>query len=277
MRALTYFLLILFTLPMLADGQMKRERANTVKPVTSYTSPVFYGQSTVRQIASRNLNVTIMHSFGIATRNVLQNFFGFDNVRNVRIGLDYGLSDRWSMGIGRSSLLNVMDIRSKYAFFQQNSDDSVPVSMSMEGDFAIVTQENNRPAGDDISWYGGIPLSRKFNDRLSLQLTPGIAYFNSVSADDYNTLCTISVASEIRLSERFSMITEYYPVIGNRNPDTKYAFTLGLNIETGGHVFQLYFSSAYWHLDQYIMAQNRDAFWNGDFRFGFNINRIFGL
>ena len=272
----TLFALILFAAT--AHAQMERQRATTVEIVDdAFWAPTLITQTTTEQLPAKNLNVTIMHSFGIATTNVFRNFFGLDNVLNVRLGLDYGLTERWSAGIGRSSLFNVVDFRSKYAVLRQTSDDKMPLSLSLKGDLGIVTQENQQPIEDDVSTLISVILSRKFSDKFSLQFTPMYGHFNQVAPAEVNDLFAIGIGSEIHLSNRISVITEYYPVIGDRNPGTKNAFSLGLDIETGGHVFQLFFTSTEWHLEQFVLANNRHQFWAGDFRFGFNVNRIFGL
>lgn len=270
-------LLFIFFINDSSRAQMERKRAVTVEPAETFTTPSLMAQSTTRQLAPGNLNVTIMHSFGIATRNVVQNFFGLDNVQNVRLGLDVGLTDRWSMGIGRSSLLNILDIRTKVALLKQKTDDSIPVSIAFKGDLGVMTQQNNRPMGDDISTHLSAMLARKMNDNISFQLTPMYSHFQQSPSGGTANYFALGMGSEIRLSERYSLIAEYYPVFGDRNTRSKNAFTLGLNIVTGGHVFQLFLSSTQWHLDQYVLARNNNQFWKGDFRFGFNVNRIFGL
>lgn len=272
--ALLIFLL-LFTLS--AEAQMERKRANVVELVETFWTPTLITQATTETLQARNLNVTIMHSFGIATTRPIQNFFGLDNIQNVRLGLDYGLTNRWSIGIGRSSLFNVVDIRSKYALMRQKSDNSAPLSIILKGDLGIFTQENRRPLKDDISTLLSGIVSKKINESISLQFSPMYGYYSSVSPGDENHLFALGMGSRIKFAKRYALIAEYYPVIGNRNSDTNNAFSLGLNIQTGGHVFQLFFASTRWHLEQYVIADNSDQFWAGDFRFGFNVNRIFGL
>ncbi|WP_138429698.1 DUF5777 family beta-barrel protein [Fodinibius saliphilus] len=256
---------------------MERQRANITEPVETFWTPSLVSLTTTETLDARNLNSTIMHSFGIATTRAIQNFFGLDNIQNVRLGLDYGITDRWSVGIGRSSRFNVVDIRTKYALIQQTTDHSKPLSIALKGDLGIVTQENRQPLKDDISTLASAIVSKKFNQTLSLQLSPMYGYYSSVTANKENHLFSVGVGSRINLTERYTLIAEYYPVIGNRNSNTNNAFSLGLNIQTGGHVFQLFFTSTRWHLEQYVIANNRDQFWAGDFRFGFNVNRIFGL
>lgn len=268
-------LLLLFS--MQSTAQMERERANIVEPVETFWTPTLISQATTEHLSAGNLNVTIMHSFGIATTNPIQNFFGLDNIQNVRLGLDYGITDKWTAGIGRSSLFNVVDFRTKYAVLQQNTSGSKPISISLKADLGIVTQQNRQPFEDDLSTLTSAIISKKVNEQIRLQLSPMYGYFSSVSPGNQTHLFSIGLGSQINISDRFAFMGEYYPIIGERNPETKNAFSLGLNIQTGGHVFQLFFASTRWHLEQYAIAQNQEQFWAGDFRFGFNVNRIFGL
>lgn len=270
-------LIIIFFFSGTVQAQMERKRVQTDEAVQTFSTPSLMAQSNTQQLAPGNLNVTIMHSFGIATRNTVRNFFGLDNVQNVRLGLDFGLTERWSAGIGRSSFFNIVDLRTKYAIMQQNTSGSNPISISLKGDIGVVTQENNRPFEDDLSTLASVTISRKVNDYISLQLAPMYGYFSTVRQGDDNNLFSVGLGTEIRLSNRYSLITEYFPVLGNRHSGTKNAFTLGVNIETGGHVFQLFLTSTRWHLEQYVLSNNSNQFWEGDFRFGFNVNRIFGL
>lgn len=269
-------LLLIITTNTLA--QMERQRAETDETMDdAFWAPTLITQPTTEHINEGNLNVTIMHSFGIATTNVDQNLFGLDNVENVRLGLDVGLTDRWSLGIGRSSLLNVVDLRTKIAVIRQHTTGSPPFSLSLKGDVGVVTQENRQSFSDDISTLAAAIISRKINNQWSLQITPLYGRFNQPVTGQQRDVLSIGIGTEIHLSPRFSLMGEFYPVIGDRPEDTYNTFSLGMNIETGGHVFQLFFTSTQWHLEQFILMTNDNRFWAGDFRFGFNVNRIFGL
>lgn len=259
-------------------AQMERERAETDAAVDEvFWSPTLITQETTAQLQGGTLNSTIMHSFGIATQRPIQNFFGFDNVQNVRLGVDYGLTDRWSLGIGRSSLNNVVDLRTKVALLRQNRSDTKPINLSLKGNIGVITQENRRPFSDDLSTFASAIVSRKFSNQVSLQVQPMYAYRSSVCDGDPNDYLAVGLGSEVHLSRRFALSGEFYPVLSERADGTKNAFSLGLNIETGGHVFQLFFTSTQWHLEQYVVSTNSEQFWAGDFRFGFNVNRLFTL
>ncbi|HEX6982244.1 MAG TPA: DUF5777 family beta-barrel protein [Balneolaceae bacterium] len=270
--ALFFFLILTTALPSYA--QIERERANIVEPVDAFSATNLITQPTTYQLPASNLKSTIMHSFGIATDDAIRNFFGLDNVQNVRLGIDVGITDHWSVGIGRSSQLNVVDLRTKISIISQNTSGANQFSLSLKGDVGVVTQENNIPFEEDISALVSAIFSKKF-DVFSLQIAPMYAHFND--AEDGTDLFAIGIGSELQLSERYSLIAEYYPVLGDRPAGAQNAFSLGLNIQTGGHVFQLFLTSTEWHLEQYILLNNDNQFWAGDFRFGFNINRVFGL
>lgn len=276
-KIITLSILIQLLATCMVQAQMERERADVNPSVDAFWTPTLITQATTEHLPAGNLNVTIMHSFGIATDEVVRDFFGFDNVQNVRLGLDVGLTDRWSLGIGRSSQLNVVDIRTKYALLQQDIAGTTPVSISIKGDLGIITQENRRSLEDDISTLASAVISRKFNEAFSLQVTPMYARFNRFRESGKTGLFSVGIGSSIHLSNRYALTAEYYPVVGDRVDGTKNAFSLGLNIQTGGHVFQLFFTSTEWHVEQYVLSNNINQFWAGDFRFGFNVNRIFGL
>jgi hypothetical protein len=119
-------------------------------------------------------------------------------------------------------------------------------------------------------------IAKKFNG-ISVQLSPMYSHFNRTPGQAQEDLLGLGVLLNVELNERFALSGEYLPVFGDRNPGTDDAMALALNINTGGHVFQIFFASSQWHNEQFIMANNRDRFWEGDFRFGFNIHRVFGL
>ena len=277
----TTFLSVLFLITyQLSHAQMKRERVNPGGPVeTTFWAQTIVGMSTLETLPKHNLNATIMHAFGLATDRPIKEFFGLDIPPNVRLGVDYGLTDRWTLGLGRTTFQKVYDVRSKYALLRQTKSESMPLSLTLKGDLALSTQKDNRPLGDDLSWLLGAPLGKKFSDQLSLQLEPMYAHFNTpvLVGGQQNDLWSLGVGGEYHLSQHFALSFEYYPILGKRNEGTKNAFSLAFNINTGGHVFQLFFASSDWTTEQYILAENNSNFWAGDFRFGFNINRMFWL
>lgn len=258
--------------------QMKRERVQVGGPVEeTFWAPNIVGMGNVQSLPARNLNVTIMHNFGLVNEETFRNFFGLDFGATVRLGLDYGITDNWSVGVGRASPQKVYDLRTKLIFLRQTKSSSVPVSIGVKGDLGINTGPRGFEFSDRLSYLTSAMVARRFNDRLSLQLTPMYAHFNTVTAGEVNDHFALGIGGEYRLSDRWALIAEYYPVLGERSQDTQNSFAIGVNIETGGHVFQLFLKSSNWHTEQHIISQTFDDFWDGDIRFGFNVNRIFRL
>lgn len=233
------------------------------------------GQSTTHQLGNTVLNATIMHSFGKVTDKPIRNFFGLDHIQGVRLGIDYGFTDWWSAGVSRSSLSKIYELRTKFALLQQSQSQKMPLNLSLAGNVAVITESDLRPFKDDISTYISVIASRKFNDTFALQITPIYAHFNDLFFSDENNFFALGVGTTIHFNFRYALIAEYYPVIGKRPKGTVNAFSIGLNVRIGGHVFQMFFASARRFIPQYIIVQNDDSFWAGDFRFGFNVNRLF--
>lgn len=261
-----------------AHAQMERERAVTDPAVEEiFWTHGLVATGTVQQVPAGNLNVTIMHSFGVLSNRTLQNFFGLDSPPNVRLGLDFGLTDGWSVGIGRTTFEKVVDLRTQLVLLRQGAGGAPPLSLSLKGDLGVSTVENRRPLSDDLSGTASLMAARRFGEAFSLQLSPMVSWFASPLPGNDGTLAGVGVGAEYRMSDRYALFAEWLPVIGNRFEGAHNAFSVGLDIETGGHVFQLFFSNTQWHTEQYAISHTNTDFWAGDFRFGFNVNRIFQL
>lgn len=268
--------LLLAALPLMA--QMERERVET-EPYVSETfwTPGLVSTGTVEQLPAGNLNVSILHTFGVVSNRTLQNFFGLDINPTVRLGLDVGLTERWSLGIGRTSTSQAVDLRTKLALMRQTRDGDNPLSISLKGDLGVITAQNRRPFSDDLTGMSSLILARKFGDTFSLQLSPMLSWFQTPLQGNDSTQYGLGIGAEYRFSQRYALFMEYLPVFGDRARGAQDPFSVGLSIETGGHVFQLFLSSTRWHTEQYAISHTNTDFWAGDFRFGFNVNRVFQI
>lgn len=267
-----------------ASAQMPRERAEPSGPVIeTFWAPAVVFLPSAMNLPEGNLNFTIHHVFGIATEGP-EDLFGLDAAANIRFGLDYGITDRWSVGAGRSRYDKVFDARTKLALLRQARDDSMPVTLSIAGNVGVTTLENGFEFADRLTYFAAAIIARKVTDDLSVQITPMISHFNAVykqqAADDSIILerhdhVALGLAARYVLNNYVSVSAEYLPVIGDRSDQTTDTFSAAVNIETGGHVFQLFLTTSQWITPQYTVARNTDAFLDGDFRFGFNVNRVF--
>lgn len=266
-------------------AQMPRERVDPGGPVEEvFWAPSAILGSSVYNLPRGNLNVTIMHAFGIVTNGV-RDLFGLDGAANIRFGADYGVHDRLSIGVGRSRFDKLYDVRFKAKLLRQMKDNTPPVDVALKGDVGIMTVENGFDGADRLSYLASLMIARAFGERASLQVTPMFSHFNTVFIErgsgrileEENDHVALGLTGRVVLNRRLALQVEYMPVLGARSDGTTNALSVGLDIETGGHVFQLFFTTSPWLTEQHVIARNDDDFFDGDFRFGFNVNRVFRL
>lgn len=270
-------IIICLLLPVFCFAQLPREPAVLDEPVGDlFWASSNVGLSTVYNLPAGNLNSTVLHTFGLIDSGIEQ-FFGLDAGANTRIGLEYGISDSWTAEVSRMTFNKVVTIGSKVHLFRQTWSGSTPADLAVKFSTGINTTPGfAEKKSDRMNFFTSVMIARKFN-KLSIQLSPMIAHFNQVPFGYPEQLTGLGILAKYELTDRFALSTEYLPLLGSRNPSTHNSMAAALNIDTGGHIFQIFLASSQWHNEQYIMANNRDKFWEGDFRFGFNIHRVFGL
>lgn len=226
------------------------------------------------------LDFLISHRFGRLNSGAYE-FFGLDEA-NVRIGLEYGLFKNFNIGIGRNSFEKTYDGFLKYKLLQQTS--MSPISAVLFTSAAINSLRSPDPERSiDLSgrlfYTYQVLLARKFNPDFSLQLSPTLVHRNLVaSRAEYNDIYAIGIGGRHKLSKRFSLNAEYYYRLNPDADDLHHnSLALGLDIETGGHVFQLHFSNSRAMIEKGFTTETSGDFFEGDVHFGFNISRVFDL
>jgi hypothetical protein len=130
--------------------------------------------------------------------------------------------------------------------------------------------------------FGSISIARKFSDELSLQFAPMISHFNTVvieveEDDPKHTHYGAGFGGEYRFNLKHSISFEYFALIGGKTEGLKNPMAISWQIDTGGHVFQMFFMNGNWFTEQHLLARTTNDFFARDFRLGFNVNRVFGL
>ncbi|GAB5408917.1 MAG: DUF5777 family beta-barrel protein [Balneolaceae bacterium] len=280
---LSFFVLSFFTVSV-TNAQMARTRAVPDGPVDElFLIGSVAGMSTVTNLEKNNLNSLIMHNFGLISSGI-EDFYGLDDNANVRLGIDYGVTDKLTVGIGRTSEEDNVDLRFKYTLLRQLKSDKIPVEVAIKGDIGINTQKERRfdfEFEERLNYFGSIMIARKFNDKITLQVAPMVSHFNTVvqltQEPPENTHYALGLGGRLKLDERKSLTFEYLPVLGSRTDGTKNHLAFAYEIETGGHVFQIFLMSGRWFTEQHLIARNEFDFFAGDFRLGFNVNRVFSF
>ncbi|HVS97508.1 MAG TPA: DUF5777 family beta-barrel protein [Puia sp.] len=237
---------------------------------------------TIESPAKNNLNFVIQHRFG-ALNSGSYNFFGLDNA-TLRLGLDYGICDRLAVGVGRSSYLKTYDGYLKFQLLRQTEGAGMPVSVSLLG--AVTDYTQNIPEETFLNmkyrtaYAGELLIARKISTSLSLQVTPAWLHYNLVpAASDKNDVFALGIGGRMKITRRMSINAEYDVVPTGQVVSTPMhnSFSLGWDIETGGHVFQLVFSNSQSMVESQYLTQTTGTWGKGDIYFGFNISRNFNL
>lgn len=273
------------------DALTQLLQSDSTKPKHELTIATFKavriinGQS-VENEAPGVLNFIILHRFG-TVQNGFQDIFGLDNA-NTRFAFEYGLTKWLTIGLGRSSYQKEYDGLARVKLLQQTTDNHMPVSVSYAG--TLMARADNVQLADStqkyyfsnrISYCNQLLIARKFSDRISIQLSPTQIHYNLVpNTEDANDVFAIGIGGRIKLSNRFALTAEYfYRIPGSEITSTPYhnSLSVGVDIETGGHVFQLHFTNSTGMSERTFVAQTSDDWAKGGVHFGFNISRVFTI
>ncbi|MEX2600557.1 MAG: DUF5777 family beta-barrel protein [Balneolaceae bacterium] len=268
-------------------AQLERRLAETDGPVElTFLAPRNINIQTVEGLARGELHLSILHNFGEVSTGI-ENFWGLDSGANVRISLEYGFSDHVSLGIGRTRVNKFVDLTGRIALLKQTKSNSVPVSISILPSLGINTTnyqflQQNYTFQDRLAYAVSLPVAHKFNEKLSLQISPMAAYFSRTGpelniADPENDFWySAAFAGRYLVSNRTAVTFQYLPPLSDAE-DLTYNFAIGIDIDTGGHVFQIFFSTSPALNDHYLIASPNGSFPDREFRLGFNVNRLFSL
>lgn len=221
----------------------------------------------------------IMHRFGRINSGI-EDFFGLD-VSNIRLAMEYGLTDNITLSLGRNSHEKLYDGFIKYKLFKQSTGlKNMPVTITGFSSIAMRTLENPNFEDDDltskIAYTHQLIIARKFNSNLSLQLMPSYVHRNKVMENQENDIIALGFGGRVKLNTRLSIIGEYYYRLTDElTNEFNDSMGIGLEIETGGHVFQLNFTNSRSMVEKGFITETDGDFFNGDVHFGFNISRVF--
>lgn len=280
-------LIITLTLNLKAQDDLMDMLGDT-EPTTDYAFATFkstrisLGQS-VENPANGNLIFDIQHHFGPANSG-FDDFFGLDQA-TTRLGLQYGLTDWLVVGIGRTTLEKTVDGSLKAKLLRQSTGAvNMPVSVSYFGSMALSTLKLADPVRTNyfssrLSYAHQLLIARKFSPAISIQLSPTFIHRNLVEKNiDDNDVLALGAGGRFKLSNRVSLNLEYYYVLSTQTAkDYDNSLTLGFDIETGGHVFQLFLTNSQGIIEEHFIPRTSGKWLNGDIHFGFNITRTFVL
>jgi len=251
---------------------------------TFKSTRVINGHSNER-MPEGQLDVRIEHRFGLINQGYY-NFFGLDE-SNTFLSLEYGIKDWVMVGINRASVDKTVSGFTKFSILRQSTGAiEMPVSLSVllesnvEGNKWQYPDRNNL-FSSRIAYASQVIIARKINENLSLQFSPIWIHRNLVHAViDKNDMFALGFATRYKTSRRTSFNIEYYPVNSqswDHQNTYRNSFSLGYDIETGGHVFQFMISNTTGITEKAFVTETTGKWMNGDLHIGFNISRVFSL
>ena len=269
---------------------------------TFKTTKVISAQST-ETVKKNTLDFRVTHRFGnigAESNGGGHTFFGMDQSEDIRTSFDYGITDNITIGLGRSKFREIIDGMVKYRFLTQTSDNKVPVSIAYYGDAAISPQRKNEFYSgtvniDDkiihrLSYVNQLVIARKFSSGFSFEILPTYQHRNFVlafinasnGAVEDNGLFALGAAARLKITKRIAFVADYFWIFseyrqGNLQPEFHNPLALGIEIETGGHVFHLNFTNASGIIENNFLPYTTDDWRKGGFKFGFNISRVFSF
>lgn len=227
------------------------------------------------------LDFRILHRFGTLESGIKE-MFGLDDA-SIRIGLDYGITNTLTVGIGRSSFNKELDFFIKKALVRQSKGaSSFPLSLVWVSGAVVQTREwpataTKKEFRHRLSYYHSLLMASKISSNLSLQLTPTFVHRNLVGTTEDNNTFAVGVGGRYKISKRMAFTADYHYVVGLDRDIYSNPLSLGVDIETGGHVFQLHFSNSTGMNEKAFITETIGAWDDAEIRFGFNISRVFNL
>jgi hypothetical protein len=262
----------------LLEAELKEEPSEIIQ--TFDGSRVVNGHA-AKALSKGELEFLIMHRFGRINSGAY-NLFGLDQAF-IRLGFEYGITDNMSIGLGRSSFDKSYDFYFKDKLISQRKNVS-PVTVTLFSSLAINSSQRkidfpDITFNDRLAFTNQLLIARKFNSKLSLQLMPVFVHTNVVDQDsEFNSLFALGFAGRYKLTKSLALTAEYYNRLNvKQNSVYNNPVAIGIDIETGGHVFQIHVTNAFGMIERAIIAETTGHFFRGDFNLGFNISRSFQL
>ncbi|BFP40292.1 hypothetical protein FGF1_11370 [Flavobacteriaceae bacterium GF1] len=274
------FALLLFHLGLFS--QKKAKDSIEDKPARPAFESSFIIDNPSNVLFRKNtLEVQMSHRFGLINGGT-NDMLGFWGPSNIRMGIAYSIHDRVTLGFGTTKFDRLQDFNWKVGLLNQTRSDRIPVSVSYYGNFTIDARRRENFIVDQhrYSYFNQIIIARRFNSKLSMQLTSSLSHFNLVQDGMKNDLFAASFGGRYKISDQTSIMWDYsQPFTSSWREDLRSepTFSFGFEIATSAHAFTLFISNANGIVPQQNYMKNTNDFWGGDILFGFNITRNYNF
>lgn len=287
MHKILILLSLTFVLISTAQGQddllslLGEEEETTDYAIASFKANRVINLHSLENTSHGVLDIKISHRFGMINSGWYE-MFGLD-AASIRIGADYGVTENFMVGFGRSSFEKTYDGFLKYRVLRQSSGAKVmPVTLALFSSMAVKGTRWPDPARENyftsrLYYTHQIIVGRKFSESFSLQLSPTLVHRNLVETEaEAHDVFALATAARLKLTKRIALNTEYIYVAPNQlSEGYKNSLSIGVDIETGGHVFQLHFTNSTSMIEKGFITETTGDWTGGGIHFGFNVSRVF--
>ena len=287
-------ILILFS----SNGILQSQETSDIEDdivTNAFNYGLIINVQTTETIPKGAFELRIQHRFGALDINkfkesIVDEFLGFDGSANIRFGFSWGISDRLQIGIGRTKIDKVFDIEGKYKLLRQREDGN-PLSLTLYFNTAVRTSSFPETGPNEFfedletpfkfksshrfTYNTQVLLSSKISDNMSLELNPTVIYKNLVPPGDKNLVVATSFGGRIKTGITSSILFEFTKKFNNRSDTYTDPISLGYEIGTAGHSFQIFASTSNQIIEQGIYNTEPLDYTDGQFLLGFNLKRTF--
>jgi hypothetical protein len=278
----------LYSIDIYAQDQDLLKLVDSSKPKKEFVRNAFKSSRVINNhsmefIGKGVMDVRFLHRFGLVNSG-FENFFGLDEA-TMRFGFDYGITKDVTVGFGRSTVGKEWDGFLKLRpVAQSKGPRSVPFSVVVVSGVTISSlpwadPDRKNYFSSRMCYYNEVIIGRKFTEVLSLQVSPTLVHRNLVPLEsDKNDVFAVGLGGRVKFSKHVAFVVDYdYVVSGLTSGTYANPLSMGVDIETGGHVFQLHFSNSTGMNEKAFITETTDKWKNGDIRFGFNLSRVFTI
>ncbi|MDB5021147.1 MAG: hypothetical protein JWQ28_2274 [Pedobacter sp.] len=306
LKSLVLFVFTSSSLPCFAQDDLEKELATTTpghqKVTSTFKSTKLINGHSNETLYKNDFDFKVDHRFGdIAGNNGgIKQFFGLDNSTDIRIGFEYGISDHLTVGLARAkgatAVSQLYEGSLKFRLLEQTTDNQVPLAVTLFGSntiAAVKASEDPTSAtaynkfSDRMNYVGQVILARKFNSNFSFELMPTYIHRNFTAFRDQNTLFALGAGGRMKFSKRMALVVDYFIPFRN-SADKAYLeeknaakfydpLGVGLEIETGGHIFHINFTNATAIEEMQLIPSTTSSWTKGQYRWGFSIARRFSF
>ncbi len=223
------------------------------------------------------LEMVMNHRFGLV--NGTNDMIGIWAPANIRIALNYSITDRIAIGYGTTKDSRLQDISLKGAILRQTRNNEMPFSLTYYGNAAMsaLPKDNFLHPSDRFSYFNQLIFARRFNANLSFQIAPSFSHFNYVEGPMKSDMFAVALGGRIKISPSASILADYNQPVSKLANNPRPGVALGFEFSTGSHAFQIFVTNYKGIIAQQNNLFNQNNFFKNEFLIGFNITRLWHL